>query len=129
MKTLIWSIVTIILWIGVALRLECDYREHNAAFLSALSPLQWFMLSMLIWLSVSALNLWILAVKCNVTDVRIQAINIYVQAIDIVLCVVPITQFVILIMNVSYLLKGIFTPVEQPNPNKLFEEEFMKDKK
>ena len=50
-------LVTGLLWLIVAMLFECDYRSNDSAVMDTFSPLQWFVLSIAIYIFVVVINL------------------------------------------------------------------------
>ena len=124
MKTILWSVLTFILWIGCVLLLEYDYRSHSSAVISMFSPLQWFLLSIVIYALISYANVYIYLMITKQLNISLKAIPFVCDLQKVVLCVVPVTHIIILIGFIGYLLHDIMLPEDKPN----FEhDEFMKE--
>ena len=115
MRTILWSVLTFILWLGIVLLFEYDYRSHSSAVISMFSPLQWFLLSIVIYGLISYANVYIYLMINKQLSINLKAIPFVCDVQKIVLCVVPITHIIILIGFIGYLLHDIMLPESKPN--------------
>lgn len=128
MKTILWSVLTFILWIGCVLLLEYDYRGNSSAVISMFSPLQWFLFSVVIYALISYANVYIYLMITKQLSISLKAIPFVCDTLKLVLCIVPVTHVIILIGYVGYLLHDIILPNDKPNiENDEFEKELNKD--
>ena len=97
MKTILWSVLTFILWIGCVLLLEYDYRGNSSAVISMFSPLQWFLFSVVIYALISYANVYIYLMITKQLNISLKAIPFVCDTLKLVLCIVPVTHVIILI--------------------------------
>ena len=126
MKTILWSVLTFILWIGCVLLLEYDYRGNSSAVISMFSPLQWFLFSVVIYALISYANVYIYLMITKQLDISLKATPFVCDTLKLVLCIVPVTQIIIFIGFIGYLLHDIILPNDKPN---IEEDEFEKELK
>ena len=124
MKAILWSVLTLIFWLGFVLLFEYDYRSNSSAVISMFSPLQWFLSSMVIYGLISYINVYVYLKIKKQLDVSLKAIRFVCDVQKLVLCVVPITHIIILIGFIGYLLHDIMLPEDKPN---FEDDEFMKE--
>ena len=128
MTTILWSVLTRSLWLGFVLLLEYDYRSHSSAVISMFSPLQWFLLSIVIYALISYANVYIYLMITKQLNISLKAIPFVCDLQKVVLCVVPVTHIIILIGFIGYLLHDIMLPEDKPNfENNEFIKEFNKN--
>lgn len=127
MKKILWIIITILLWLVMVLLLEYDYRSNEGKFLETFSPLQWFVLILLFWAFTSSINVYVLSQKNKLLDINTNALFIFINEFQLYLCIIPLTNVIIFIGSLFYLLKDILTPLENhPTAEEIFEEELKK---
>ena len=124
MKAILWGVLTLILWLGFVLLFEYDYRSHSSAIISMFSPLQWFLLSIVIYGLISYTNVYIYLMINKQLSISLKAIPFVCDLQKVVLCVVPVTHIIILIGFIGYLLHDIMLPEDKPN---IEHDEFMKE--
>ena len=112
MKYILWLITTLILYLGVVLLLEIDYRTNECLFMDTYSPLQWFLLLLFLWNIVSLFNLYVLFKRSNYISWQIKSILTMMRFdenswLNLILCFVPVTHIIIVIKNVFLLLADL----------------------
>jgi hypothetical protein len=112
MKTIFWIIITALLWIGTALLIEVDYRMFGGRVINTFSPIQWFIFLILIWGVVSALNWYIILAKRNLFHLPLKEFIEEISLINFILCAVPITNLIVLFVNIMHLMYAIILPDE-----------------
>ena len=104
-------LVTGLLWLIVATLFECDYRSNDSAVLSTFSPLQWFVLSITIYIFVVVINLALYK----------KEFKTFYPDWDQIIIFIPITNILALLLKFILAIGAIIVPIEE-------KDEFKQDK-
>ena len=107
-----WGFVTVLLWLLTIILIEVNYRVGNNSILSLLSPLQWFVVLLFLWGTISIFNVLVYLDKSDSLEIHIVSIQ-FLDTLFLVLCFIPITNIIILFGNLYYLLKNLLQPYEK----------------
>ena len=108
-------IVTGFLWIVVAMLLEWDYRSNDNAVLSTFSPLQWFVLSIAIYIFVVVINLALYK----------KEFKSFYPDWDQIMIFIPVTNIFALLLKFILAIGAIIVPIDEKDE---FKEVEPKDK-
>lgn len=108
-------IVTGFLWIVVAMLIEWDYRSNDNAVLSTFSPLQWFVLSIAIYIFVVVINLALYK----------KEFKTFYPDWDQIMIFIPITNILALLFKLILAIGAIIVPIDEKNE---FEQDKSDDK-
>ena len=104
-------LVTGLLWLIVAMLFECDYRSNESAVLNTFSPLQWFVLSIAIYVFVVLINLALYK----------KEFKTFYPDWDQIMIFIPITNILALLLKFILAIGAIIVPIEE-------KDEFKQDK-
>lgn len=112
MKYILWLITTLILYLGVVLLLEIDYRTNECLFMDTYSPLQWFLLLLFLWNIVSLFNLYVLFKRKKYLSWQIKSVIVFFKmddnmVLNLILSFIPITHIIIVFKNIFLLLEEL----------------------
>jgi len=130
MKNFLVIITTILLWFFVALLLEYDFRIKGAAFIMTFSPLQWFVFLLLLWGSISIINVYLFAKKGCYYALSIDRVFTFGDQFQFFMCFIPVTHFFVLINNIIVFFDYKFKEKmkEESEFEKIFNKNTVQDK-
>ena len=96
-------LVTGLLWLIVAMLFECDYRSNDSAVMDTFSPLQWFVLSIAIYIFVVVINLALYK----------KEFKTFYPDWDQIMIFIPITNILALLLKFILAIGAIIVPVEE----------------
>ena len=102
-------IVTGFLWIVVAMLIEWDYRSNDNAVLSTFSPLQWFVLSIAIYIFVVVINLALYK----------KEFKTFYPDWDQIMIFIPITNIFALLFKLILAIGAIIVPIDEEFKNEI----------
>ena len=108
-------LVTGLLWLIVAMLFECDYRSNDSAVMDTFSPLQWFVLSIVIYIFVVVINLALYK----------KEFKSFYPDWDQIMIFIPITNIFALLFKLILAIGAIIVPVDEKNE---FEQDKSDDK-
>ena len=108
-------LVTGLLWLIVAMLFECDYRSNDSAVMDTFSPLQWFVLSIAIYIFVVVINLALYK----------KEFKSFYPEWDQIMIFIPITNILALLLKFILAIGAIIVPIDEKDE---FKEVEPKDK-
>lgn len=127
MKYLIYSILSIMLFVGMFLCLEYDFRTNNNHVLGLLSPIQWMAVLFMFWITVILLNICFAYALKRVH--KASSLLFYIESDDeCQLYVIPFMQVIVLLNNLFCWLAIINGRInDEEKKQRDFDEEFNKN--
>ena len=98
-------LVTGLLWLIVAMLFECDYRSNDSAVMDTFSPLQWFVLSIVIYIFVVVINLALYK----------KEFKSFYPDWDQIMIFIPITNIFALLLKLILAIGAIIVPIDEKN--------------
>ena len=98
-------LVTGLLWLIVAMLFECDYRSNDSAVMDTFSPLQWFVLSIAIYIFVVVINLALYK----------KEFKTFYPDWDQIMIFIPITNIFALLFKLILAIGAIIVPIDEKN--------------
>ena len=98
-------LVTGLLWLIVAMLFECDYRSNDSAVMDTFSPLQWFVLSIAIYIFVVVINLALYK----------KEFKTFYPDWDQIMIFIPITNIFALLLKLILAIGAIIVPIDEKN--------------
>ena len=98
-------LVTGLLWLIVAMLFECDYRSNDSAVMDTFSPLQWFVLSIAIYIFVVVINLALYK----------KEFKSFYPDWDQIMIFIPITNIFALLFKLILAIGAIIVPIDEKN--------------
>ena len=98
-------LVTGLLWLIVAMLFECDYRSNDSAVMDTFSPLQWFVLSIAIYIFVVVINLALYK----------KEFKSFYPDWDQIMIFIPITNIFALLLKLILAIGAIIVPIDEKN--------------
>ena len=108
-------LVTVFLWLVIAMLFECDYRSNESAVLNTFSPLQWFVLFIAIYIIVVVINLALYKKEFK---------SFYLDW-DQIMIFIPVTNIFALLLKFILAIGAIIVPIDEKDE---FKEVEPKDK-